>query len=174
MACALLAGCPWGTVSSDELEAAYPYAKGRLFSRGVLADVVHTLETRLGGSLVSTGINVSPDSAVFIIRDPKHPERLDTWLYNNGAFGAPVPVVTSAEDTQDTSEFPITGLAFDRVREMMQRALTELRIEAGHVESVVVSRRKDVAEFEIRVKGPRQRGGAQFSAKGEFIGAKVD
>jgi len=174
LACALLGGCPWGTMSSDELEAAYPYANGRLFSRGVLAGVVKNLEQRLGSPLVSTGISVSPESVVFLVRDPKHPERIDSWPPPRGPFVPPAPGPPPPRGNPGCPHVPHPGIP-NRTRPAPPGGgLKELKIEAGRVEYVSVNRRTNAPEFAVSVTGPRQKGRARFSATGEFIAAEVD
>ncbi len=174
VAVALLAGCPWGTMSSDELDAAYPYNKGRMFSRGVAAGAAKALRARLGADVRVMNVSLSPRSAVFTVQDGKAPDRLDNWLYQDGAFRAPQPIQRSEHDEYEVKTFALDGIAFDRVHEMIARALRELKIEQATAQGVYVSVGSDGPQIRVDVSGPRRTGFARFSTKGELVEAKVN
>jgi len=168
-----LGSCTCGTLSPDQLAERYPYAQGRLFSRGGLAPVLAELEAKLGGPPVVTQVSIGPGSISFEVRDPKRPGNLDRWWYDGG-WRDPEPVQTSRQDLEDARSFVLSEVtAFGKLRDLIERALAELAIEGGRIEGVSVSK-SDKITLRIDVKGPRERGNVTFDATGALVGKHVD
>lgn len=171
LALAVLAACDWGTLSSDELHAQWPYAEGPMFSRGSMEEAVRALEAKLGGPVVARHITLSPPQLVITVYDPKRREQ-DSWIYRDGDLEGPRPERTEREDTVET--FALRDVAFDRFRELLDRAHAELKIAGGRAEYISVVPTREGAQIRIDVRGPRSEGTARFTAKGELIDAKLD
>lgn len=168
-----LGSCTCGTLSRDELAERYPYADGKLFSRGGLAPVLAELEAKLGSPPKVTSITVHPGEVYFTVRDPKRPGNLDNWRYH-GTWDDPDPVQTSRSDVEDTKSFAISEVpALGTLRDLVDRAIAELKIENGRIQSVSVRRWKTI-EISIDITGPRERGRVTFEADGTLREKRVD
>jgi hypothetical protein len=170
-----LSSCMCGTLSREELAEQYPYAAGTLYSRGGLMPVVRELEQRVGGSPQLTDISISPGWAQFRVRDPKKPGNLDAYRYDDGTWHDPEPVETSRGELEDAKSFGIAEVpALDKLRDLIDQALGELKIEKGRIEGVSISKWAKGIELSIDIKGPRERGRVTFDGAGKLVTKRVD
>jgi hypothetical protein len=138
-----------------------------------MGDVVKQLEAKIGTPITVTSVHVSPGSANFSVRDPKQPQHVDTWMYRDGDFTSH-PERIEGDRNLDEQSFPLAGLPFAKVREMITAALSKLHIEEGHVTSVSFTRYSEGVRIYIDVEGPRQRGRAQLDARGELVNGEIE
>lgn len=170
-----LSSCMCGTLDRDEMSERYPYAAGRLYSRGGLTPILRELEQRLGGTPRLTSISVSPGAVSFTVRDATKPGNLDSLRYDDGSWHDAEPVETSRRDLEDDRSFVLAEVpGLDKLRELIEQALAEVSIEKPRIDGVSVGKGSKGIEIAIGIKGPRERGRVTFDGAGKLVDKRVD
>jgi hypothetical protein len=177
----VLAGCIGATDRSDFEETIGERGSGlteelpRQALDAVAAELGVDVEELAVRSMTVTGTS---DSVSLEVRDPGTPENLDQYVVGGGSIDSVEPVLLSAEEDLDLTTFPVTGLAFDRIENMVDEALArfdQLGAVATTLTVTLVSqgagegKSEPVAGFGLSLESPRATGTASFTAAGELV-----
>src|SRR4030095_13892986 len=97
-------------------------------------------------------------------RSPPTLERLPRYVVRRRAVEQVQPVRLTATDILDTQTFPVSGLALDRVEDMVDTALAHFPSD-GYVTSMSIDRTGDGVEIELALESPRTQAAARFDGK---------
>ena len=167
---ALMGAACIGTTDRSDFTAEIQQRGGGLTSE-LPMDAVDAVASRLGvDDFDLRTLTVTPqDGTVLLdVRDPAALEHLDRYEVRRGAVEQVQPVRLTATDILDTQTFPVSGLALDRVEDMVDTALAHFPSD-GYVTSMSIDRTGDGVEIELALESPRTAATARFTGDGELI-----
>lgn len=181
-------GCSWGTVPLSEYEKALERSRERhsLLTSPELSGVLQALSEKLGSAEIrATSLTIHQRNASFEVQDPKRPENLDRYDFDNGVWKEPRPVRVSGGrallEQRLFSVGPAGAPALVMLPQLVRETEAKLAIEGFKVTNVSMSPAPPDAAglsalhgpagVRIRVHGssPRKSGSVEFDGLGAVV-----
>ncbi len=140
---------------------------------GAAAAVIGAIVEELGELRVSQVI-VYESYVYFDAQDPQKPENFDQYLWRYGGIEdmSPINVAGQTQEDLEAELFPIQAVAWNKVPELVETALTETNLEGGQVGAVFVSRNSfndNSVLIRIGISGARRNGNLEATSDGTII-----
>lgn len=146
---------PTPAPSASQPEAKEP----SLLTEKPLAAALAALDEAIEGEVQALEVRIYPTRVVLQAQDPARPTNVDQYVYKNGQVGKAIPVKLQGQGKLEDNLFPLKEIRVDRIPPLAGRALTELRLENGHVAYVSIKRdlpRSMDIRFRVKVSSPRK------------------
>jgi hypothetical protein len=171
-----IVGCGTGTHSRESFDRQYPYARHPIFGKAERDRALSKLRAQIGGQADSKVrvrfFTMWEGYLALQAQDPRRKDHLDDYTYRDGGVDDPRPVKLSDDEEAKVigSLFDLDDVPFDRMPQLMQKALQEMDLEGGHVTRFGATDNPEHGfTMNVAVEGDRKSGSVTFDPKGNVL-----
>jgi len=160
-----------------------------LFQGSNMKEAASAFKEKIGGPINALSLEIARNKATLIAQDPKRPDQVNEYRYDQLICSGPYPVNIATLDpfqqNLEASLFPLDEVDLAATAQVVKAALERTNIESGKVSKIVIERGRSLANFtagssrqlpvrwHIEIQGPRESASATANAKGELVGVDL-